>query len=245
MGKMALSTDPADVFSILADSTQILTSLVPMTDETVQISWKPATEFVDSSPFTNVVIASYTTAIARMKLYSLLETLGDRVLYFDTGKSLPGSCRWPGIEFSDSVVYRLRPGDQDLPSGSFLGDLTDELEGFGEGAFINSFASCGPKSYGFLVTNDAGDDLGSVVKVKGIRLTSSARKKVHFHTLVKHVEAFVQEGQAPDTKVVYPQIRRQKDRTVITQTEMKKFRLVYDKRWVMPDYGTLPFGWKE
>jgi hypothetical protein len=41
------------------------------------------------------VIAAYTRAQARLKLYSYLEQLGPRVLYADT----------------DSVVYTSRPGE--------------------------------------------------------------------------------------------------------------------------------------
>jgi hypothetical protein len=38
-------------------------------------------EFVEESGRTNVVIAAYTTAQARLKLYSYLEQLGPRALY--------------------------------------------------------------------------------------------------------------------------------------------------------------------
>lgn len=35
----------------------------------------------------NIFVACFTTAHARMKLYSELEKVGDRALYFDTGNS--------------------------------------------------------------------------------------------------------------------------------------------------------------
>jgi hypothetical protein len=38
-------------------------------------------EFVEESGRTNVIIAAYTTAQARLKLYSYLEHLGPRALY--------------------------------------------------------------------------------------------------------------------------------------------------------------------
>ena len=49
--------------------------------------------FVEKSGKTNVVIAAYTTAQARLKLYSYLEQLGPRAIYADT----------------DSVVYSCIP----------------------------------------------------------------------------------------------------------------------------------------
>ena len=51
---------------------------------------------------------------------------------------------------SDSVIYVTRPGDIYHPKmGSFLGEMTDELEEYGEGASITEFISGGPKNYGF------------------------------------------------------------------------------------------------
>ena len=58
-------------------------------------------------------IAISTTAHARFKLYEALETLRERVLYYDT----------------DSVIYKWRPGHTEIPLGFFLGDFTDECEG--------------------------------------------------------------------------------------------------------------------
>lgn len=56
---------------------------------------------------TNVFIAVLTTAHARLKLYEALETLQERVLYYDT----------------DSVIYRWRPAQAEIPLGDYLGDL--------------------------------------------------------------------------------------------------------------------------
>ncbi|MCP3664717.1 MAG: hypothetical protein GY696_19865 [Gammaproteobacteria bacterium] len=43
--------------------------------------------FLKPSANTNVVLAAYVTAHARLRLYTYLEKLQDRVLYFDTGKT--------------------------------------------------------------------------------------------------------------------------------------------------------------
>ncbi|KAK9696077.1 hypothetical protein QE152_g32146 [Popillia japonica] len=72
-----------------------------------------------------------TESWTRLKLYSHLEKLDDRVLYYDT----------------DSVIYSSRPGEWDVPIGSFLGEMTDELKCYGEGSYITTFASGGPKLY--------------------------------------------------------------------------------------------------
>lgn len=61
---------------------------------------------------TNIFLASFTTAWARLKLYGEMDKLGRDVLYHDT----------------DSIIYSTN-GRNDPPLGPFLGDFTDELEG--------------------------------------------------------------------------------------------------------------------
>jgi hypothetical protein len=44
-----------------------------VTEEMVEMRWRNKEEFMESSGRTNVVIAAYTTAQARLQLYSYLE----------------------------------------------------------------------------------------------------------------------------------------------------------------------------
>jgi len=54
-------------------------------DESVAaIGYRSKADFAEVSSHTSVVHACFITAIARLKLYSALEALGTRVLYFDT-----------------------------------------------------------------------------------------------------------------------------------------------------------------
>ena len=61
---------------------------------------------------TNIFIAAFTTAWARLKLFAEMDRLGSAVLYHDT----------------DSIIYSST-GANDPPIGRFLGDFTDELDG--------------------------------------------------------------------------------------------------------------------
>ena len=75
----------------------------------VMTSWKFATslvleKFVQADPKTNVVVAAFTTAYARLQLYDELDMLGERVLYYDT----------------DSVIYLTQPGQPEPPLGNYL-----------------------------------------------------------------------------------------------------------------------------
>ena len=72
-------------------------------------------------------IVAFTISQARLKLYGALDTLKERVLYYNT----------------DSVIYRWKPGQVDLPLGEFLGEFTDEVSGDP----IVEFVSGGAKNY--------------------------------------------------------------------------------------------------
>ena len=65
-----------------------------MNDDTVEVQYKNTEEFAEQNNKVNVVIAAFTTAYARLKLYDLLDLLQERVLYYDT----------------DSVIYVHKPG---------------------------------------------------------------------------------------------------------------------------------------
>lgn len=92
----------------------------------VRLQWVLDDDFVETRGRTNVVIAAYTTAQARLKLYSYLERLGDRTLYADT----------------DSIIFTARPGEWSPPLDDYLGDMTDETPG----KKILSFVTGGPKT---------------------------------------------------------------------------------------------------
>lgn len=58
---------------------------------------------------------------------------------------------------------------------------------------------------------------------------------------------FVKEEEEPTrVSIVQPQIARTKDRQLVTMDQSKEYGVVYDKRWVLPDFNTLPYGtWEE
>ena len=62
---------------------------------------------------TSIFIACFTTALARLKLYEELQKLEEQVLYYDT----------------DSVIYSWKEDQPFIPTGIFLGEMTDELGG--------------------------------------------------------------------------------------------------------------------
>ena len=78
----------------------------------------------------NLAVAAYVTTQARLKLYEYLSKLGKSALYRDT----------------DSVIYIKNVEEPSkVEKGVYLGDLTDELEEFGSGSYIEYFVSVAPK----------------------------------------------------------------------------------------------------
>jgi len=68
------------------DGTKQVKSLQLFGEKMIAAQYVVEDEFLESLKNTNPIIASYVTAQARLKLYSYLEQLQHRVLYFDTGQ---------------------------------------------------------------------------------------------------------------------------------------------------------------
>jgi len=106
------------------------------------------------------------TAYARLRLLDELHKIEasspGRVLYFDT----------------DSVIFVEKPLNIRYKTqvGGFLGDMTNEIEaGYGGGAYIDGFASGGPKNYAYRVRL-SDDSRKEKVKVK--KVVDGAEKEV-------------------------------------------------------------------
>ena len=95
MTKVVLISDPADYFDLLSSDKVAVVDANFINDEIIEVHYENTDEFVETSDKTNVVIAAFTTAHARLKLYGVLEQLDRRVLYFDT----------------DSIMYTSKEGD--------------------------------------------------------------------------------------------------------------------------------------
>ncbi|XP_055352832.1 uncharacterized protein LOC129598801 [Paramacrobiotus metropolitanus] len=189
-------------------------------------------DYNEGSNGTNVVIAAFTTSHARLILLSLMEKLGERLLYYDT----------------DSVIFIHRPGDWLPDTGSILGDWDNQLEA-GENHIVK-FVSCGPKVYSYET------DTGRIeLKVKGMMQNGFTEDILDWDSVTKEL---TRTGKALDfnqlkrlldgvdghVQVVYPEYikRNGKTQEINTVQLAKKLKLVYDKRIMLDDFTTLPFG---
>ena len=174
----------------------------------------------------NIFVAAFTTCHARLKLYSYLEQLQQRVLYFDT----------------DSVIYTTRSDQPRIPLGDYLGEMTNELD---DGDCITEFTSAGPKNYGYKTRQ------GKVCcKVRGFTLNVRGSQQLNYdvmrQNLIDEITPPLDERRNID--VVNPNFFWRHPATkhlrVIPRT--KRYGLVFDKRVVDPNtFQSFPYGYTQ
>lgn len=215
MTQVKLISDPAEYFDLLSSDKVNVTDANFINDEIIEVHYENVDEFIEANGKTNVVIAAFTTAHARLKLYGVLEQLDRRVLYFDT----------------DSIIYVSKEGDWEPSTGSYLGELTDELDG----NHITTFVSGGPKNYSYQTNNGK-----TVCKVRGITLNYRTQQDVNFNVMSNMVKGIGPEKVT--VNIPFKIVREKNNKDVITRSETKDYRVVYNKRVIVNSYDTLPYG---
>ena len=211
---------PKGFFDLLHSSEFEVSDARLVNDDTVEVHYKSVGEFAEQNDKVNVVIAAFTTAYARLKLYDLLDLLQERVLYYDT----------------DSVIYVHEPGKPEPPLGNYLGDLTDELNG----DYITSFVSGGPKNYAYRTKNGKTD-----TKVRGITLDYAATGKLN-HDVVRalvHLHVNCNTNAKVTVDMPFKITRDKKEKDIVMKRMKKDYRIVYNKRVITENYETLPYGY--
>ena len=205
---------------MMTDETVEVSDLIHLTEEMVALIWTKRDAFEQPLPHVNMVMGAYTTAQARLKLYSVLE---DRALYFDT----------------DSVIFTQKDGEWEPPTGEFLGDLKCETDG----EPITAFVSGGTKNYAYRLASG-----NTSCKIRGFTLGSGNAQLLNFDVMERMVlEDGLREGST--VEALNPFNVRSDHGGALRSTggadgATKRYRLVYDKRVVLPDgVSTLPFGW--
>lgn len=77
--------EQAELVDLLASTGKEFKKLDCIGDRMVRVEYVNSAEFIREQANVNVVLAAYTTAYGRLRLYDCLDQLGDRLLYFDTG----------------------------------------------------------------------------------------------------------------------------------------------------------------
>ena len=215
--KLSYVSDPAEYVDMMTDDTLEVTDLMYANKEHVAIRWRAKGEFLESLPNTNVILAAYTTAQARLKLYTLLEGLQERVCYFDT----------------DSVVYVHDDTKWNPPIGDHLGELKDETNGVP----LTTWVSAGCKNYAYEL-----QDGQQVCKIRGFTLNHRSSVQLNFDSMKDLVVTPSKRDGVITVQEPHKIVRR--DGHLFSEPQTKDYRMVYNKRRLLKDLTTLPFGWR-
>ena len=222
--KTVTITQPSQLYPYLFMHNFSLHNLRICTDDVLEAVFTEVQENVVPSNKTNIFIASFTTAWARLKLYEALDVLQERVLYYDT----------------DSVIYRWKPGQPSIPTGDYLGQMTDELQG----DFITEFISGGAKNYGYRTKEGK-----SECKVRGFTLNVRGKEALNFNTMKKNILSELNDPQEERRviKVTNPNHfkRDTTHKSIKLVNQVKQYGLVFDKRVIDPKTKiSYPFGYR-
>ena len=216
-------TTPDQLFKILEDDTLEEPHIRLCTNDVIEVVYVSKEDLIIPNNRTNVFIAAFTTCWARLKLYSYLQDLGDRVLYYDT----------------DSVIYTWRPGQRELKIGHYLGDLKDELDG----DYITEFVSGGPKNYAYKTKANKTE-----CKVRGFTLNTRGAKALNFDTVKKSILTVLEDGSSNPVEVTHPTHfkRNVLEKSVSVGPQTKKYKVVFEKRVIDPaSKSSFPFGYAQ
>ena len=170
----------------------------------------------------NVFIAAFTTAQARLKLYSDLDILKERVLYMDT----------------DSIIFKTREAQGMIATGRFLGEFTNETPG----DTIAEFVTGGPKNYGYRTTQGKTE-----CKVRGFSLNYETKQRLNYETMKENILLEIEEplDKARTMAIPIPDYfqRDQVHKKIKLTNQMKHYKVVFDKRILDPRSKTsTPYG---
>ena len=192
-------------------------------DQLAYVTYEDIQQYVKPNYTTNIYIACFTTAHARLRLYDMLSKLGTASCYADT----------------DSVIYESTDETDAIVSqylGDSLGEWTNELA---KDVVIDQLFIAGPKDYGFDLSNGT-----SIGKVKGFRSNADAESNL---TNSNRKLLITSKPGTVGVDVVYDQFRIKPHGGINTITTSKCWTFNYDKRVIVRlengDVDTLPYGW--
>ena len=231
MKKSEFIDDIGVFFKRVTDHSKQLLDFHIMNEKVILLEFKNSDDFDPSNNNTNVLISAFCTCWARLELWNIMNSLGNRVLYHDT----------------DSIIFSVSDKDSYIPElGDYLGQLTNELSckeigcrGCDEGHWITEFVSCGPKNYSFKLNS------GQIMcKVRGFSLNYRNSQIVNFQSMKDTLFAW-KKGENVDLVTVTTEICRHKyeNPMVYTRQVAKKYNVVYNKRRVLDNFTTVPYGY--
>ena len=214
--------DPDTWQKIVQDPTIIVKDVRIFNEDVMEVSTLKFEDACQSSGKINIFVAAFTTSLARLKLYSELEKLNEQVLYYDT----------------DSVIYSYKPGEVKIPTGVFLGQMTDEL-----GDTIEVFGSAGPKSYCYQTAKGKTE-----CKNKGTKSSFEINQVLNCNSMMQHIQKELshplEQRRLMEIEIKNHFVTDNTNKTVSLTDLVKVFGVNWDKRVIEKGTGlTYPYGY--
>lgn len=217
-------TQPSQLYPYLFLSNFSLRNLRICTEDVLEAVITQVNENIVSSNKTNIFVAAFTTAWARLRLYEALDVLKEQVLYYD----------------NDSVIYRWKPGQPSIPIGDYLGQFTDKLQG----DVITEFVSGGARNYAYRTRQGLTE-----CKVRGFTLNVRGKEVLNFETMKRNILADIDETREERRviRVNNPNHfqRNATNKKIKLVNQVKQYAIVFDKRVIDRDTKmSYPFGYR-
>uniref|UniRef100_A0A1I7ZPH1 DNA-directed DNA polymerase n=1 Tax=Steinernema glaseri TaxID=37863 RepID=A0A1I7ZPH1_9BILA len=220
-----------------ADHTLEVISFTPLGENVAMLTYKKRDIYETAYKHGSLPVAIMTTSQARLHLYQYLESLGERVVYYDT----------------DSVIFRATAQENTDLLSTHKGELLGQLKDESPDDPITHFVACGPKAYAYVTKSEK-----TCVKVRGITLDADAASTVHYASMKTQMERHLElyrlradktrlideDGHHPNPSLITerPQIVRENRTTLRTVTREKKFNVVNNKGFFMEPHGSRLFA---
>ncbi len=159
MKTVIIKDSPKEFYKYMFDEKYVVSSILFLTEDTIELKYKLDQEEDALSSNTNIAIASVTTGWARTWLYNAMQKVGtNNVIYADT----------------DSIIYKYQKGNNPVKTDSCFGGMTDELDD----TYITEIAAMAPKTYSYKTS-----DGKVVVKAKGFTLNKNTSIDINFDSM--------------------------------------------------------------
>ncbi len=162
-----LLTEPEDFARHIFGNCHVIKHFSFVSDSVALVQWCYTEDDPAPARDVNIFIVSFTTAYGRLELYEFMDRLGPHVFYVDT----------------DSLIFSMKEGEWMPQTGSYLGELTNELDADDN---ITEFATTGPKSYSFKTVKNK-----VTLKAKGVMLHSSNAQIITLESMICLLHAYV------------------------------------------------------
>ena len=190
--------------------------------DTVLVDYKKKSHHIEVPSCSNPILASFVTAYGRIKLYKALKIIGTSVIYCDTDSAYYS-------EIDNEISSQLNIGEN-------LGQLKNELS---PGNRIVLMICLAPKTYGYLLLKPEkeGGNL-QVLKNKGF-----CTEETEHVNIKAFIELYRDGSKYITVENLNFFLKNRKEGTIFMKKLSKSFNYKYDKRMVVTDSQTLPWGY--